>query len=167
MRFFALVGGGGAGLIVCTEIVGRVEIRYRGLDIQKITFTAALRQPNFVALGFLYPMTLFMEEVLFRGLLLFGCLQILPQELAILTSAGIFGIYHLHIFLTSHDGELTALFVIVSFILGLLLGPVFIYFGIWGCFLVHIGIVSIIYLRWNKIALHQVKKPKSRVKENK
>lgn len=159
-RFYALVGGGGVGLILCAEIVGRVEITYRGLDMHKITFTAALRQRNLVALLILYPITLFMEEALFRGLLLFGCLQIFSQELAILASAGIFGLYHVHIFLSSQDVELTALFVIVSFFLGLLLGPLFLYFGIWVCFFFHLMVVSIIYLRWNRIALTQEKKAK-------
>ena len=162
VQFFVLVGGGGGGMILLIEIVGRVKSKHLHLKIQKITFTTTLRQGNFLALLVLYPLTLLIEEVFFRGLLLLGFLQILPQGVAILISAGIFSLYHVHIFLTSQDIGITGLFMGVSFILGLLLGPIFLYFGIWGCFLYHIVVISVIYLRVNKIALTQEKREKKK-----
>jgi membrane protease YdiL (CAAX protease family) len=160
VRFFVIVVGGGVGMIFFAEIVGRVKIKYHHLKIRKITFTAALRQRNLTALFILYPVTLFIEECLFRGLILLGFLQILPQGVAILISALIFGLYHFHIFLTSRDIGITGLFMVISFILGLLLGPLFLYYGIWGCFLYHLVVISVIYLRGNKTALNQEKKGK-------
>ena len=158
VKFLAIIVGGGAGLILCAAFVVWVEVKYRGFDIHKISFTNALRQRNLPALLILYPVTLLMEECLFRGLLLFGCLQMLPPSQAFLLNAVVFGLYHVHTFLSSHDKEITGLFMVTSFIIGLLLGPLFLYFGIWGCFLFHIVVISLIYLLCNKIDLKQEKK---------
>ncbi|MHA1646398.1 MAG: CPBP family glutamic-type intramembrane protease [Promethearchaeota archaeon] len=123
------------------------------IDISTVSFITALKRNHKYSLYFLYPLTLLFEELLFRGVIFNILLNSSTFFLAIFISAGIFGIYHIHILIVSKNKALGFIFITFSFFLGLLLGKIVIFFGILGCWVVHLIVVSYIYLRWNHISL--------------
>jgi len=143
--------GGIIALILIAEIFTYFFIQKGRIDISSVSFITALQEKQRYSLYFLFPLTLLFEELLFRGIIFEILFNFFSYFLAIFISAGIFGIYHIHILITQRDWTLGSIFIIYSFLLGLLLGKVVIFFGILGCWLVHIVIVSYIYLRWNAI----------------
>lgn len=151
--------GGIIALIIIAEVFTSVFILTGRVDISSVSFLTALKGKHKYSLYFLYPLTLLFEELLFRGVIFKILLNSSTLFLAIFISAGIFAIYHIHILIVSKNVALGLIFIIFSFFLGLLLGKIVIFFGILGCWVVHMVIVSYIYLRWNRIYLQSNKQP--------
>ena len=145
--------GGIIALIIIAEIFTGIFISKGRIDISSVSFLTALKGKQKYSLYFLYPLTLLFEELLFRGVIFNFLLSFSTLFLAIFISAGIFAIYHIHILIASKNVALGLIFIIFSFFLGLLLGKIVVYFGILGCWVVHLIVVSYIYLRWNHISL--------------
>ncbi len=137
-------------LLVGTE-VARKSLSRGSFEVQSIPFITALRNREWYALLIQYPLTLLFEELLFRGLFYALLLPSLPIMPLILLNAVIFGFYHIHVFLTSKNWKISAIFMIFSLCLALPLGYVILYFGVIGCWVFHLVLVTYIYLRWNSI----------------
>ena len=75
-------------------------------------------------------------------------IQFLPYSDAMWLSAIVFGLYHLHIFLQSHQWGITFIYIVSSALLGVILVILFPNFGILGAWVYHILAVLYIYLRW-------------------
>ena len=150
--------GGIIALIIMAEVFTNFFISKGRIDISSVSFITALKGKHKYSLYFLYPLTLLFEELLFRGVIFNFLLNSSTLILAIFISAGIFGIYHIHILIASKNKALGFIFITFSFFLGLLLGKIVIFFGILGCWVVHLTIVSYIYLRWNQILKQQENK---------
>ena len=65
-------------------------------------------------------------------------------------TAAVFGAYHIHVYLMSKNGKLTAVYICYGFVLGLFLGFTVEYLGIIGSFAFHFILVSLIYYEWNQ-----------------
>ncbi|MHA1727407.1 MAG: CPBP family glutamic-type intramembrane protease [Promethearchaeota archaeon] len=121
-----------------------------------------------------FTLNMIIEEIVFRYYLLgiilnyldysmietfnsFNYIQVFYFFIPILLSAVIFSIYHIHIYFWTKSAHLTAMFIVMSFFLGLLLGLVFIYCGV--IFAVIIHWISV-YFAYKLIAFHYSVKEK-------
>jgi membrane protease YdiL (CAAX protease family) len=140
MLIFILLTGSGIGIIPV----------YLGDNITKFEnhlVVSGLKERNYFMLGFVFPMTMLLEEVLFRGFLLGGMIlwfQI-PRGLAIVSSSVIFSLYHLHVWPSFRDKKILACFMGFSFLLGLACGYFLFEFGLLGSILFHSSSVFMIF----------------------
>lgn len=117
----------------------------------EISFIHAINNRDWYSLFLLYPLTLLMEEILFR-ILIFSLLTLFFQEFFIAISNGfIFAIYHIHILITTKNSSLFLLFFQGSFLLGVWLSILLPYIGVWACWGLHLCLVTICYIIWYKI----------------
>nr|WP_162306778.1 CPBP family intramembrane glutamic endopeptidase [Candidatus Prometheoarchaeum syntrophicum] len=154
----SILVGGILVLLIIAEVFTHIFISKGRIDISSVSFITALKGNHKYSLYFLFPITLLFEELLFRGIIFNFLLSYFTPFFTILISAGIFGIYHIHILILSKNNALGLIFIIFSFFLGLILGKIVFYFGILGCWVVHLLIVSYIYLRWNHFSMQLGKK---------
>jgi membrane protease YdiL (CAAX protease family) len=143
--------GGILCLALLTEIATRYLIKHQ-FKFSEATFLQALSRKDILALFIVYPLTLLFEELVFRGLFYYFFFTRIPFSLLAVLNALLFGGYHMHVYFTSKNRCLTLVFISVSFLLGLFLGNIMRYFGILGCWIYHIVIVTVIYLRWNYLS---------------
>ncbi|MHA1584959.1 MAG: CPBP family glutamic-type intramembrane protease [Promethearchaeota archaeon] len=140
-----------AGFFLLNEIITHFFIVNEKIDISKATFIKNKRDKNWGAVFGYYPLALLFEEILFRGIL--GGLEYeylnAPGWLIVLLNGLIFGLYHIHIYFSTHNIRLTLLYVVLSFGLGLLLCWQLPYWGVLGCWILHLVIVTLFYMRWN------------------
>ncbi|UYP44717.1 hypothetical protein NEF87_001002 [Candidatus Lokiarchaeum ossiferum] len=120
-------------------------------DIQTIPFIKGIRNRDLYAVFIQYPLTLLFEELLFRGIFYALLSNITPIIFIVLINASVFGLYHIHIYITSKNVRISSIFIIFSFLLAVPLGLVFLYYGVIGCWIFHLISVTYIYLRWNSI----------------
>lgn len=143
--------GGILSLILIAEGIISIVNKKQLHDVSSLAFIVTIRRKDRYSLFFTYPLTLLCEELLFRGVifnLLFESTSIFN---AIFISAGIFGLYYIHILIAYRNPVITLVYVFYSFLLGLLLGRVVLYFGILACWAIHIIFISYIYLRLNSL----------------
>jgi len=111
---------------------------------QQVVVNAMLSRKKFIVYG-IFPLTMLMEELIFRlyciGILVW-CLDAISS---IFLSSTIFSLYHLHFIRTFKERKLVYLFMGYSFLLGSCLGGLFLSFGLIPCFLFHLFMASHAY----------------------
>lgn len=108
---------------------------------------AFINQNRKSVIWFTFPLTMLMEELIFRFYVIIVLLDILHFNdlLVILLSSIIFAFYHLHFWFMFKNFKLFISYFILSFGLGLFNGFVFLYFGLLYCFFVHFGVAFEMY----------------------
>ena len=108
---------------------------------------ALLNKNGKIILLVFFPLTMIMEEFIFRyylmGLLLFQLK--LGLILAILISSLVFSLYHLHIWFKFKNLKILISYLISSFLLAIYNGYLLITLGIFACIIVHTILVFILY----------------------
>lgn len=96
---------------------------------------------------FTFPLTMLMEELIFRfyAISIIVDLIKLSPFLAVMLSSSIFAVYHIHFWVRLKNFRIFFSFFILSFLLGLLNGYAFIYFGLLACFIIHYGMAFELY----------------------
>jgi hypothetical protein len=152
--------------ILSLIIIGLIILYLMGKAFEKYGYTpetlklmsqhdlisALLNKNNKMVLFFFFPLTMVMEEFLFRFYSI-GILYIvinLGTLESILVSSLIFSIYHLHFWFKFKNRRLTIIFIIFSFFLGLLNGFVLLTIGLPFCVLIHYLLAFILYLNISK-----------------
>ncbi|MHA1672077.1 MAG: CPBP family intramembrane glutamic endopeptidase [Promethearchaeota archaeon] len=136
------------GWIVIAEILSALIIMVLHVDVSQQSFLTAWTQRDWYGLLVQFPCIILLEEILFRGIALFYLDQVLPYREVIWLSAVVFGLYHLHIFLLSHQWGITIVYILSSTLLGVILAILFPSIGILGAWGYHILAVFYIYVRW-------------------
>lgn len=153
-------------LILSLIIIGLIFLYLMGKAFQKYVYnsenlkllsqhdliSALLNKNNKLVIFFFFPLTMVMEEFLFRfysiGILYFvinlGSLE------SILISSLIFSVYHVHFWFKFKNRRITIVFIIFSFFLGLLNGFVLLTIGLPFCILIHYLLAFILYLNISK-----------------
>jgi membrane protease YdiL (CAAX protease family) len=108
---------------------------------------ALLNGKGIVALLVFFPLTMVMEELIFRYYLIGLLLNELMVGfiLAIMVSSITFSIYHFHIWFRFKDRNILVSYLISSLLLGIYNGFILLTFGIFGCIIVHTILVFILY----------------------
>ena len=108
---------------------------------------ALLNKNSKTLLFVFFPLTMIMEEFIFRYYLIGILLNQLKLRLflAILISSVIFSLYHLHIWFKFKDLNVLISYLISSFLLALYNGYLLITLGIFVCIIVHTILVFILY----------------------
>ena len=149
------------GLIVL-YLMGKVFEKYvykpetLKLMTQHDLISTLLNKNNKMIIYFFFPLTMVMEEFLFRFYSI-GFLYIvidLGFLESILISSLIFSIYHLHFLFKFKNWRITIIFIIFSFFLGLLNGFVLLTIGLPFCILIHYLLAFILYLNISKKIEH-------------
>ena len=96
---------------------------------------------------FIFPLTMLMEELIFRFYAISIIINLIKLSpfLAIILSSSIFAVYHIHFWIRLRNFRIFISFFILSFLLGLLNGYAFIYFGLLACFFIHYGMAFELY----------------------
>jgi len=102
---------------------------------------------SITALLVFFPLTMIMEELIFRYYLIGLLLNDLIGGifLAVIISSIIFSIYHFHIWFRFKDKNILISYLISSFILGIYNGFILLTLGIFACIIVHAVLVFILY----------------------
>ena len=145
--------GGILSLILIAEGIISIVNKKQLHDVSSLSFIDTIRRKNHFSLFVTYPLTLLCEELLFRGVIFNLLFENTSIFNAIFISAGIFGLYHIHILIAYKNPVITLVYIIYSFLLGLLLGRVVLFFGILACWAIHLILISYIYVRLNSILL--------------
>ena len=153
-------------LILSLIIIGLILLYLMGKTFEKYGYnpetlklmsqhdlvSALLNKNNKMVLFFFFPLTMVMEEFLFRFYSI-GILYIfinLGSLESILVSSLIFSLYHLHFWFKFKNRRITIIFIIFSFFLGLLNGFVLLTIGLPFCVLIHYLLAFILYLNISK-----------------
>ena len=134
-------------------VLGKVmdHFMYKGASKETMkhhdVINALLNKNGKTTLFVFFPLTMIMEEFIFRyylmGLLL---LQLkLGLILVILISSVVFSLYHLHIWFKFKNLKILISYLISSFLLGIYNGYLLITLGIFACIIVHTILVFILY----------------------
>ena len=96
---------------------------------------------------FIFPLTMLMEELIFRFYAISIIINLIKLNpfFAIIISSSIFAVYHIHFWIRLKNFRIFISFFILSFLLGLLNGYAFIYFGLLACFFIHYGMAFELY----------------------
>ena len=96
---------------------------------------------------FIFPLTMLMEELIFRFYAMSIIINLIKLNpfFAIIISSSIFAVYHIHFWIRLKNFRIFISFFILSFLLGLLNGYAFIYFGLLACFFIHYGMAFELY----------------------
>lgn len=137
-------------LLLGTEIVLK-SFKKVSYQVEIIPFIRGFRNRDWIALFLQYPLTLLFEELLFRGLFYAMWPYPVQIEFLVLINACFFGIYHIHVFLTTKNIKIASIFITFSFFLAIPLGLIFLYFGVIGSWIFHLLVVTYVYLRWNSL----------------
>jgi membrane protease YdiL (CAAX protease family) len=102
---------------------------------------------NKLVLIIIFPLTMIMEELIFRYYLIGILLNELNVELILtfVISSVIFSLYHIHIWFRFTDRNILISYLITSFLLGIYNGFILLNLGIFACIIVHGVLVFIIY----------------------
>jgi len=108
---------------------------------------ALLNGNDIIVLLVFFPLTMIMEEFIFRYYLVGILLHQLKLEiiLAVLISSAIFSLYHLHIWFKFKNLKILVSYLISSFLLAIYNGYLLITLGIFACIIVHTSLVFILY----------------------
>ena len=134
-------------------VVGKVmeHFMYKGAIKETIkqhdVINALLNKNGKIILFAFFPLTMIMEEFIFRyyliGILLFQLK--LGLILAVLISSVIFSLYHLHIWFKFKNLKILISYLISSFLLAIYNAFLLITLGIFACIIVHTILVFILY----------------------
>ncbi len=109
--------------------------------------SALINNNNRIVIWFFFPLTMIMEELIFRyysiGFLIISLnLGVVP---VILISSFIFSIYHIHTWFSFKDLTLLLVNLVYPFLMGLYIGYVFLNLGIIPCILIHYILAFFLY----------------------
>ncbi len=109
--------------------------------------TALLNGNDVKVLLIFFPLTMVMEELIFRYYLIGVFLYELNVSilLATIISSVIFSLYHLHIWFRFKNLKILITYLITSFLLGIYNAFILLTLGIFACVIVHIILVFILY----------------------
>jgi membrane protease YdiL (CAAX protease family) len=121
--------------------------RSKELMKQHDVVKALLNGNDIIVLLVIFPLTMIMEEFIFRyyliGILLYELK--LGLILAILISSVIFSLYHLHIWFRFKDLKILISYLISSFLLAIYSAYLLVTLGIFVCIIVHTILVFVLY----------------------
>ncbi len=146
-------------MIVSVLYFGNSWRRHHEDRFLRISFVNQWTNRHYLKIFMLFPMTLLFEELVFRGILHYLLAETFGMWTYALLNAGIFALYHFHIYLSSRDLFLTSLFIYASGLLGWWLAIVFPYVGLIGVWGLHLLSVTLLYMGW--ILNHQKGRKKS------
>ncbi len=147
-QWLMLLGVFTVAWLIIAEILSALIIKVLHVDVSQQSFLTAWNQRDWYGLLVQFPCIILLEEIVFRGIALFYLDKSLPYSDAMWLSAIAFGLYHLHIFLQSHQWGITFIYIVSSALLGVILVILFPNFGILGAWGYHILAVLYIYVRW-------------------
>jgi membrane protease YdiL (CAAX protease family) len=134
-------------------VLGKVmeHFMYKGASKETMkhhdVINALLNKNGKIILFVFFPLTMIMEEFIFRYYLIGVLLNQLKLGLilAILISSTIFSLYHLHIWFKFKNLKILISYLISSFLLAIYNGYLLITLGIFMCIIVHTILVFILY----------------------
>ncbi|MFX1281569.1 MAG: lysostaphin resistance A-like protein [Promethearchaeota archaeon] len=131
-------------------------------NMRNHTVIEALINKNNVILWIFFPVTMLMEELLFRYYILSFLSSTLEFTilLSVLISSIAFSLYHIHTWFTFKSQKILFVNLSYTFILGLILGYVFFMSGIIPCILIHYLVAFNLYYIIYKKNFKQVDKNK-------
>ncbi len=108
---------------------------------------ALLNEEGKIVLLVFFPLTIIMEELIFRYYLIGFLLNNLNLELisTIMISSLIFSLYHIHTWFGFKDLKILISYIIFSFLLGIYNAYLLFTLGIFACIIVHFSLVFITY----------------------
>ena len=147
--------------ILLTLIISTIFFIILGLIIQKYGYDKStislminhdatatfLGNGNKLILFLFFPLTMLMEELIFRYYLIGFMDTILHLDVIaiILLSSLIFSVYHLHFWFRFKNVRLTMIFIIGSFVMGIFLSFILITLGLIFCVVVHFSLALLMY----------------------
>jgi membrane protease YdiL (CAAX protease family) len=128
------------------EIYGYDEETVNLMQFHEVIY-GLITKRNKAILWIFFPLTMVMEELIFRYYLIgFIVFQLRSEEIyAIIVSSIIFALYHVHFLLKFRNARIVIIFVGFSFLLGLLNGFILLNIGLFPCILVHYLIALLTY----------------------
>ena len=134
------------GLGKMTEMFGYNEKSKEAMRKHDVV-NALLNGEGIITLLIFFPLTMVMEELIFRYYLIGILLNELMVEFipAIIVSSIIFSIYHIHIWFRFKDKAILVSYLISSLLLGIYNGFVLLTLGIFPCIILHTLLVFILY----------------------
>jgi membrane protease YdiL (CAAX protease family) len=150
-------------VIILFLLIGFVILFFGGLLLIKTVFrkealgkmkkhevVLAFQKDDKITLFFWFPLTMVMEELIFRYYLT-GFLDILLTPIhTIFLSAIIFGIYHFHVWFLFKNLQIVFSYIGYSFLLGLILGFTLLTLGLFPCIFIHFSLILFIYYKISK-----------------
>ena len=114
---------------------------------QHDVINALMNGEGIITLLVFFPLTMVMEELIFRYYFIGILLNDLTVGfiLAIVISSAIFSIYHFHIWFRFKDKYILISYLISSFLLGIYNGFILLTLGIFVCIIIHTVLVLILY----------------------
>ena len=114
---------------------------------QNDVIRALLNENGKIVLLVFFPLTMIMEELIFRYYLIGFLLNHLSLELisTIMISSLIFSLYHIHIWFRFKDLKILISYLLFSFLLGIYNAYLLFIIGIFACIIVHFSLVFVIY----------------------
>ena len=108
---------------------------------------AFLNEEGKIVLLVFFPLTMIMEELIFRYYLIGFLLSPLNLEIisTIMISSLIFSLYHVHTWFRFKDLKILISYLIFSFLLGIYNAYLLFALGIFACIIVHFSLVFVIY----------------------
>ncbi len=108
---------------------------------------AFLNEEGKIVLLVFFPLTMIMEELIFRYYLIGFLLSPLNLEIisTIMISSLIFSLYHIHTWFRFKDLKILISYLIFSFLLGIYNAYLLFALGIFACIIVHFSLVFVIY----------------------
>ncbi len=108
---------------------------------------ALLNEEGKIVLLVFFPLTIIMEELIFRYYLIGFLLNHLNLELisTIMISSLIFSLYHIHTWFRFKDLKILISYLIFSFLLGIYNAYLLFTLGIFACIIVHFSLVFVMY----------------------
>jgi membrane protease YdiL (CAAX protease family) len=113
--------------------------------MKKHEILKAFAERNIQILFIWFPITIIMEEFLFRYYLAGFFFLHFEYFLALSVASLLFGLYHIHIWFYFKNAKLSLIFVLFSTMLGVVLNLMLYYLGIFFCFALHYCLVLWIY----------------------
>ena len=136
-------------LLISGKIIERFLYKEPSKELMKQhdVVNAFMSGDSKMALLVFFPLTMIMEELIFRYYIIGLLLKELMGGviLAIIVSSIIFSIYHIHIWFRFKDKTILISYLITSFLLGIYNGIILLTLGIFACIIVHTVIVFILY----------------------
>lgn len=134
-------------------VIGKLIVLYcydnKTIEIMKKhdVIDAFINKDNNSVLWIFFPLTMIMEEFVFRYYLIgfFSIHLKFDAFLAVFLSSLIFSIYHIHFWFTLKNVRIVLIYITYSFLLGLLNGFVLLTLGIIPCIIIHYSLAFYMY----------------------
>lgn len=142
--------GGLVVLLTLGELMDIFVLDTKSLELIKEhdVIQALITKKKRLVLFSLFLITMIMEELIFRYYFLSLLFHSLTLDLILVLSISslVFSLYHIHIWFTYKNLRIFGIFFINSFLLGFLLGFIFLTLGFFFCVLVHSLVALLFYL---------------------